>query len=339
MKPCHDTPAACNCTYDDQRGIGLFEKTPFEDRRVGIAYTTWHSNDFSKWGPGTWDIPLDGPYASDDREVIYKHGILLRDAGIDFVFVDWTNNTCYDPVKQRETNHAFRMIEEATDVLFEVWSQIENAPRICLFVGPGPSMPVNLENGNHQKKVDQVYRDYVAKYPELYYQYDGKPLLMCYGATPNFYGADPTWTDDRFTVRWVTGYVSQQSDLYNRETLRSHHFWSWEERGAQSYTVKDGRVECISCTASSRAQGTEGGRGYIPAYGREGGLTLKRQFKRARDLGAGMVLLISWNEWVKGEQLSVEVSKDLEPSRIHGTFYYDLLCEEIRKFKGQIPDA
>ena len=101
-------------------GVGLYDKTPAADRKVGIAYTTWHRPEFPRWGKGTWDLPLDGPYCSDDRAVIYKHGIQLRDAGIDFVFVDWTNNTCYDPEKQRETNPAFRMIEESTDVLFEV---------------------------------------------------------------------------------------------------------------------------------------------------------------------------------------------------------------------------
>ena len=318
-------------------GVGLYEKTPAEQRKVGIAYTTWHCDVLPGWGAKTWDLPLDGPYNSDDRDVIYKHAILLRDAGIDFIFVDWTNNTCYDPVRQRDSAPTFRMIEEATDALFEVWSKIEGAPKICLFAGPGHSMPENLENGNHQKKVDQIYRDYVAKYPDLYYNYDGKPLLMCYGATPNFYGADPTWTDDRFTVRWVTGYVGQQDDLFDEETMRSYHFWSWEERATQTYTVKDGRVECISVTASSRAQGKEGDRGYIPARGRRNGETFREQFGRACELGAGMVLLISWNEWNKGEQLSVEISKDLEPSQIHGTFYYDLLCEQIKKFKGQTP--
>ncbi len=47
--------------------------------------------------------------------------------------------------------------------------------------------------------------------------------------------------------------------------------------------------------------------------------------------------IVSWNEWVKGEQPSPEISKDIEPSQIHGTFYYDLMREQIKKFKGQIP--
>jgi hypothetical protein len=229
------------------------------------------------------------------------------------------------------------MIEEATDLLFEVWSQIEGAPKICIFVGPGHSGQENVDNGNHQRKVDQVYANYVEKYPDLYFQYEGKPLLMCYAATPNQYGVNPAWTDDRFTVRWVTGYVGQQATLFNSKTLRSRSFWSWEERGLQTFTVtSDGRVECVTCTASSRAQGKEGDDGYIPAYGRDNGLTLKKQFQRANDLGAGIVLLVSWNEWTTGEQPSAEISKDLEPSQIDGTFYYDLMCQQIKKFKGQI---
>ena len=92
-------------------------------------------------------------------------------------------------------------------------------------------------------------------------------------------------------------------------------------------------VECISVTASSRAQGKEGSRGYIPARGRRNGETFREQFGRAIQLGAGMVLLISWNEWTTGEQLSMESSKDLEPSKTLGTFYYDLMKEQISLFK------
>lgn len=160
---------------------------------------------------------------------------------------------------------------------------------------------------------------------------------FAYGATPNQYSTRPTWKDDRFTIRWVTGYVGQQDGLYNAKTLASrNNWWSWEERGLQTYSVLDDRVECVTCTAASRPQGSEGDSGYIPAYERMNGLTLKKQFQRANDLGAGMVILVSWNEWTKGEQPSPEGSKDLEPSNIHGTFYYDLLCEQIKKFKGQI---
>lgn len=326
----------------DQTGVGRYEPVAFEDRLVGIAYTTWHGASRG-WGTGTWDLPLCGPYMSDDEKVLRYHAELLRDAGVDFVFIDWSNNTNYDPATMREQRDDFRMIEEATDNLFDVWATIEGAPKICIFVGPGHQGPETITNGNHQKKVDQVWRDYVTNpdRADMYFHYEGKPLLVCYGATPTMYGSKPArkWDDDRFTVRWVTGYVGQQSDLYKPSTLASPEYWSWEERGAQTYTTLNGKVEAVTVSAATRPQGSEGDSGYIPAAGRENGATLKRQFQRACDLGARLVIIVSWNEWVTGEQPSPEVSKDMEPSVIHGTFYYDLMREQIKKFKGQIPQA
>lgn len=320
----------------DNIGVGLFKKSEEKDRLVGIAYSAWHRKSLD-WNERTWNVPLINPYDSTDREAVYQHGIWFAEADIDFVFVDWSNNTEYDPQTMRGPHSDFTMIEEATDVLFEVWAEIPNAPKICIFVGPGHSGIENVKNGNHQKKVNQVYKNYIEnkKYNEMYFYYEGKPLLMCYGATPTLYGADPEWKDDRFTVRWVTGYVGQQKELYNEKTLQSKRYWSWEERGAQTYTVIDGMVEAVTCSAATRQQDAEGEREYIPPCMRNNGATLKKQFQRAVDLGAKIVLLVSWNEWVISEQISVEQSKDLEPSEIHGTFYYDLMKREIKKFKGK----
>lgn len=81
----------------EQNGVGKYAKTDYEDRLVGIAYSTWFES-LSKWGEDkTWDLPLDGIYRSKDRDAIYRHGKLLADAGVDFVFVDWSNNTFYEP--------------------------------------------------------------------------------------------------------------------------------------------------------------------------------------------------------------------------------------------------
>ena len=127
--------------------------------------------------------------------------------------------------------------------------------------------------------------------------------------------------------------MGQQGELFDQKTLCSERYWSWEEREAQTYTVKDGVVEAVTCSAATRAQG---GAAYIPAHGRENGMTLKTQFQRAIDLGAQIVLVVSWNEWTRGEQPSVEISKDIEPSEAHGTYYYDLMRELIKKFKGKV---
>ena len=320
----------------DQTGVGLYKKSEYKDRLVGVAYTTWNRTSFP-W-TNSWSYPLVGKYASNNKEVVRQHGIWLAEAGVDFVFVDWSNNTTYHPDITGGTREDFEMIEKATDVLFEVWSQIPNAPKICIFVGPGHSGIESVSSGEHQRKVNQVYNDYInnAKNREMYFYYEGKPLLMCYGATPTQYGANPSWTDNRFTIRWVTGYVGQQGSLYNKQTRCSYRYWSWEEREAQTYTVKDGVVEAVTCSAATRAQNSPGQSGYIPAHGKENGKTLKKQFQRAIDLGASIVLVVSWNEWTSSEQGTAEYAKDIEPSEAYGTYYYDLMRELIKKFKGKI---
>jgi hypothetical protein len=88
-------------------------------------------------------------------------------------------------------------------------------------------------------------------------------------------------------------------------------------------------------TAAWRKQAAPGQPGYIPARGREGGATFRAQWARAREIGPKVALVVSWNEWVLGEQPGVEGSKDIEPSKQHGRFYLNLLKEQIRLFKGE----
>lgn len=320
--------------FGNYSGVGKYEKTPSEERLVGIAYTTWHNKN-QNWGSGTWGTPLYGTYSSDDRATIYRHGKMFAEAGIDFVFVDWSNNTTYHAEDSYDAGMS--MIEDATDLLFEVWSEIPGAPKICIFLGPGHSGYSSVLDGNHQRKVDQVYDRYVnnPEYSDMYFYYEGKPLLMCYGSTPvnkAYLSSDrysASWDDSRFTTRWLSGYVNQQNVLLESSSDKlSKFYWSWEERGEQSFSVKNGRVEAITVSAATRPGGN------VPAYERNNGETLKKQFQRANDLGAGIVLLTTWNEWIYGEQPSAEGSRDLEPSRQHGTFYYDLMCQQIYKFKG-----
>ncbi len=323
----------CNTT-----GAGLYEPVPYEERQVGVAYTTWFRAD-TKWGEGkTWDVPLVGTYKSDDEAVIYQHGVWLANAGVDFVFVDWSNDVAYDPETMRNSRADFRMIEEATEKLFQIWATIPGAPKICIFTGPGhvQQQQDTIANGVMQKKNDQIYDTFIAneEYNKMYYYYEGKPLLICYGATPSFARSADEFPDDRFTVRWMTGYVGQQGILRDSETLVSTFHWSWEERGAQTFTVKDGRPEAMTVVASWRRQSKPGAAGYIPEGLRNNGDTFKMQWARADLIGPKFALIVSFNEWHLGEQVSFENSKDIEPSSKLGSLYLDILREQIRKFKG-----
>jgi len=323
----------------DTTGSGLYEPVDPSERMVGIAYTTWHRAS-SKWDSSSkWDIPLLGGYRSENKDIIYQHGIWLRDAGVDFVMVDWSNNINYDPATMRLARDDFRTIEEATEDLFEVWATIPGAPKICIFNGPGHVQQTEdtFANGRMKAKCDQIYDTFIAneEYNKMYFYYDGKPLMPCYSATPSFNSTDDVYTDDRFTIRWVTGFVGQQKSLYNAETMVSNFHWSWEERGAQTFTVYNNQPECMTVVASWRGQSKEGSPGYIAPGLRNDGATFRTQWARADLIGTRFALVVSFNEWSIGEQISLENSKDIEPSQTYGTLYLDIMKEQIKKFKGK----
>lgn len=312
----------------DTTGVGVYTSTDPDERLVGIAYTAGHT------AAKSWDAsdrPLLGAYTSDDKEVIYRHGVWLAAAGVDFVYVDWSRNTLYDADTAGDKRSTYRTIEEATDLLFEIWSTIPGAPRICILLGPGTTGSIGIDGGNHQKKADQVYRKYAEKYPDLYFCYEGKPLLLCYAGTPTLLGTDPDWNDDRFTVRWMTDYTGVQTDLYDSASFAAPLYWTRRDRDAQVLSVRNGLAEAVSCAAAWSGQGSEGDSTYVAAQGFDSGTTLRRQFARADALGTRVALVSSWNEW---SAASLAFSADLEPSDTEGTFRYDLLCELIRQFKS-----
>jgi hypothetical protein len=82
------------------------------------------------------------------------------------------------------------------------------------------------------------------------------------------------------------------------------------------------------------------GRNHIPPQGRRNGQTFIEGWARARRTGPRFVLAGTFNEWANpSEEPSAEVSKDLEPSRIFGRKYLDLLTTEAAAFKaGTDPD-
>ncbi|MDQ2799985.1 MAG: hypothetical protein M3Y13_10110, partial [Armatimonadota bacterium] len=305
-----------------------------------IAYTTWHTDPNSK---DLWGTPLLGGYVSDDRRVIRQHAEWLADAGVDFIWIDWSNDIkyTYNPAVKNKT---FDMIEGATTAIFEEYAQMRSegkkTPNISIFAGV-TGAPEAATDGRLKRKADQLYKEYAEnpKFRPLLQMYLGKPLLVVYVNTPSpFPNGVPQWHDDRFTVRWMTGYVTEQRNLRTDDLVSKYGYWSWEDRGAQTYTVYDGHPEAMVVVASYREQtgrGPDGkGPGYIPAAPRNHGETFRRQWVRADKIGPKFAMVVSWNEWHRGEQPSAEVSKDIEPSKEFGRFYLDLLKEQIAIFKA-----
>ena len=123
--------------------------------------------------------------------------------------------------------------------------------------------------------------------------------------------------------------------MFNKKTLAATQpIWSWEERNQQCYAVNGDLVECMTVQSAWRSQGSEGESGYIPAGKRDNGETFLKMWARAREFGPQIVLCPTWNEYSKGEQPTPDINKDLEPTNESGTFYYDILKEQIKLFKN-----
>lgn len=304
---------------------------------VGIAYGLWHQS--PKWGNGSWGTPSLGTYASNNRAIIRQHAQMLADAGVDFVWLDWSNdiNYVYDPAKVRPD---FDMIEGAALVLCDEYARMRSeglkTPNVSVFAGVTGS-PAAVSDGRLQRKADQIWNQFVANpvYRPLIQMYEGKPLLVVYVNTPSpFTKGLPTWNDPRFTVRWMTGFISEQTNLRTPDLISKYGYWSWEDRGPQTFPIDKGHPEAMVITAATRAQGDPTYRYYVPAAPRNGGATFRKEWARAREIGPRFGMVVSWNEWHKGEQPTPEISKDVEPSKEFGTLYLDILKDEIAKFKA-----
>ncbi len=329
---------------------GVRAQTPYppvppEERLVGLAYQCWFPP--ASWD-NVWGTPELGHYRSDDPAVIRQHAEWIADAGVDFIWIDWSNNVDHAPGMQGmeptmrdgapflSYRPDIASIESATRTLLELYVALPKRPKVSIFIGC-PDAPEAVQDGRLQRKADQVYEWFVSD-PDLgplFQAYLGKPLLAVYVGTPSpFQQGPPDWDDPRFTVRWFTGYVTEQGNLRTDELVSRYGFWSWEDRGPQTYAVHDGRPEAMVVTAATRQQAEEGQPGFIPARGRRDGETFRQSWARAREIGPRFAMVVAWNEWVRGECPSAEVSKDLEPSVEFGHLYLDLLREEIARFKG-----
>ena len=328
------SPAPENTTAEN----GSEGPVPPSEREVGIAYGLWADRDL--WSGDTWDKAAVGEYDSRDRRIIRHHAQQLAEAGVDFVWLDWSNNVTYDP-DELWVGGKQDLIEDATAILFDEYRKMEKRgmphPKISIFIGV-TGAPEAVADGRLQKKADQVWRMYAdnPRYKDMMQLYLGKPLLVVYVDTPSPWQQGlPQWDDDRFTVRWMTGYVSEQTPLRTEDRISRYGYWSWEDRGEQTYPIHAGYPETMVVCAATRPQGEPGDESYIPAKGRRNGDTFREQFARAREIGTRFAMVVSWNEWTTGEQPSMEVSKDLEPSEQLGDAYLKLLEEEIRKFKNE----
>lgn len=188
--------------------------TPKEDKYVGIFYWNWHTffsyaeprnitqiinnhseaqNDINHeaWGtdnvlhPYFGDDPLFGYYRTSDKFVLRKHAELLADAGVDYIVFDCSNGT--------------EIFKSGCEDVLEAFAAAKqdgvNVPKI--------SFLLSWYDTNCRVQLKRLYKTFYSqeKYQDLWFCWEGKPLMIAHTTVMNPENEEEQKILDYFTFR------------------------------------------------------------------------------------------------------------------------------------------
>ena len=294
-----------------------------------------------------WAQPEAGYYNGTDVYVHYRNLIMMANAGVDFIYLDYTNGVWHEGIK----------------ALFMAYDMVKangyNAPKFVFFLNASPEK-ILVKAYNEIYKKD-LYKDY-------WFIWDGKPLVM----SPDS-AATTDVMKDFFTFRRTWAFDMDSSKR-----------WNFVDEYPQQYGYKENPLipEQIIVTKAMGAplvmnnkinnKGSSYNWAYpeIPPVYNERlytedtfkGIAFDNYWKRALEVNPLIVCVTGWNEWVarnwdadqsiadnytfmgkpialKGasmvDEFNIEYNRDIEPMKGgYSDSYYYQLVSYVRKFKG-----
>jgi hypothetical protein len=346
------------------RELPTYQETgPRRDGKwVGMFYYIWHSShgdsiwditkilaenpDHPRWGPKGayhfWGEPEQGYHNSEDPWVIRRDLQMLSNADIDFLFFDVTNANAY-----------IHVVNEVCKVSLQMRKEGIQTPELCF-----------LTNSRSGRIINQVYDELYsnATYKELWFRWDGKPLIMGIREDPELRAE----VRDFFTIRksWAWTNAREEPD-----------HWQWLDKYSQDYGWSIGPEipEQITVSTAHHPQNPLG-KSYhdgaqppvLEDYTTEftdQGLQFEEQWSRAHEVDPQVVMVTQWNEWIAGrfewqqedgtyagkpikkgewrhfvDVFTREFNRDIAPMKGGYTDnYYYQLVDHVRRFKGMDP--
>ena len=304
---------------DDMSGRYVNDVTRFY-LEGGVANVSAKLASFAGRNGAYWAEPYFGYYSSHDTWVYRKHAYMLDAAGVDFIFLDVSNNRFY---------------AEQCKVLFDTWKAIRDeggqTPQIAFMFG---DMPFTLLNGLYTL-LEPFYNN--PDYEDLLFKWEGKPLVLGNKDTPD----ERSWTVSATTPQTREYYREQlknnpelnafYTDTYKtliNETFTVRKCWAWQA-GANKKNVGywdwlqespqalgtdfEGKAEQISVSMGVHAH-TSRGRSYLKGdntYNPKGdfgfslgtakyGYFFAEQFDYALTQNVDVIMITGWNEWYAG---------------------------------------
>lgn len=373
--------ADCVATDDLGRTLPTYAEVglPKANRVVGLFYWQWHTGlrampnnfdmvqflkdkpyfkDFSAHPPGGpdfptfyWAQPLFGYYRSTDPWVIRKHLTMLSDAGVDFLFLDYTNSQVYD-----------NELKAFMDVALDLKAQGVKVPKLTFFLNAEPD-----------GQVEHLFKNWYQKpeYAGMWFQWNGKPLLMApllksnaafkdptlIPAAQRFFTFRPTWAfhsqkEEPTKWRFLHGFdapVANSPDDGKPEQIvvaKSTGGPIWDN-------LKDGGVSAVE--GNPRAETDYSPDWTLPDAGR--GVFFQSAWDKALKEAPPITLVTGWNEWTASvwdtpgvvmlnrktvagqghivDEFNPQFNRDLEP--MTGDYrdnYYWQFIANMRRLKG-----
>lgn len=375
----HETTWAL--TDDLGRRAATYEETgPVrEGKKVGMFYWTWHhdfettepfnNSEFAKEHPEVkhdyynslwpktatkyyWNEPLFGYYGGTDYWVYRKHAEMLASAGVDAIFFDTTNNRS---TWRRQYTVLFSALHDAR-------ADGVNAPKVCFMTNFSPT------NVHAKENIKRIYLGAYkeGKWSDLWFYWDGKPLILAYTDMLEPVMDDP---EDAALMEEIKSFFTFRGPQPSYTTGQvADNQWGWLEIYPQNgYTKKaDGTYEEATVGVAANhsyikheltAMNDEYamGRSYTSVLGQDKtqgaykyGYFFSEQLKQALSIDPELMFIDGWNEWTAGrnsqwcgvanafpDTYDNEGSRDMEPTK--GDMkdnYFALLVDAVRKFKG-----
>lgn len=318
-------------------GLDITDKTDL----VSICYSVWFDGvlgtgnapvtDFNNitevlegkrdWGAvhafHYWAKPAQGYYRSTDIEAAKNNLILLGEAQVDFIILDYTNaNDGYISNTAMGKVWMFDPLDTLCRATFELREQGYRTPYIVAWCGASEGPMI-------QALYDRYYTENNL-WADCFVYWEGKPFMIYTQPEAEF----PL--PELFTVRHMWG-------------LTDAHCWRFLNVNNRSTAYKnDGVAEQISVAVASQ----ETYMSMSTAHGRNGGKFFYDQWKEAFRVHPKVVTVTWWNEWtaqrfiVDGETAFVdnynqEYSRDIEPMEGgHGDLYYQWLKQYVAAYKA-----
>ena len=264
-----------------------------------------------------WSEPAQGYYRSTDKAAHRRNLLMLQEAGVDFLVLDFT-------FVESNTVQNTRFWNSHVE-----WSSIALLDTIVEMRAEGLSTPYVVMWPNAVGAFDTFMEKFygVEKWKDCFVYWNGKPFILHWN-----YKTSET---ERFVTRAMYGLQGKVKEGQ----------WSYLEPDNRATVCYDanGLPEHVGVSVAMQAT-------YMSdtstAHGRQGGRFWHSQWQTAFDVRPKIVTLTWWNEWcaqlfcVNGryvftDNFNQEFSRDIEPMQGgHGDLYYRWLCEYVRAYKA-----